>query len=305
MARYNLIHDVRPDCFLFHLEKASSLLSGARAKVDFHAWRDDLHGGISLLRMMIANGAASVVDGRALISHASVAALARVEAQLLGLPPPCPHALRLEAHGAFSDPQFTIRATWRDRNGAEVHGLTRTGASITTIVDRFTIREPLFTLLEEVAGLNTLDNAADTEDLDHRMVRLGRVMRALEAATGDASVDRYLSRITISHATGIGIGVTTSRDLPFFEPILYGDIPPSPGASDNEDVEVERQPLLPAKQALAFQRILFPNQGAWGHYRLDEGAYVVLELAGRKCAASCSTGQCRGRGDASTLPTRS
>ena len=79
--------------------------------------------------------------------------------------------------------------------------------------------------------------------------------------------------------------MTTSRDAPFVEPILYGDIPPSPGASDNEDVEVERQPLLPAKQALAFQGILFPNQGAWGHYRLDEGAYVVLDCQiARNCA---------------------
>jgi HJR/Mrr/RecB family endonuclease len=277
VARHSLLHDVRPDGFQFRLERPGGLLRGARAEVAFDAWKDDLHSGVSLLRLMIANGGASVLDGRVLMSHGSVASLAPAEAQVLGLPPTCPHALRLQAQGAFSDQRFAIRVTWLDQNGADVHGLIRTGASIATIVDRFIIRDPLFTLLEKVEDLNVLAGTTGKKNLDERMVRVGHVKLALEAATGDASVDRYLSRVTISHATGIGIDATASRDAPVFRPALYGDVPPSPGVSDNEDVEVERQPLLPAEQALAFRENLFPNQGAWSHYRLGEGAYVVLD----------------------------
>ena len=268
MARHNLLHDVRPESFQFRLERTGGLFRSSRAEVPFDTWSDDMHSGVSLLRLLVANGGASALDGHALISHGSVASLAPAEAQVLGLPPPCPHALRLEAQGAFSDARFAIHVAWLDRNGAEVHGLTRTGASVMTIVDQFIVREPLFTLLDEVAALNALDNATGSKGLDDRMVKLARVKQALEAATGDAGVDRYLSRITISHATGIGIDATAPRDAPSFKPILYGDVPPSPGILDNEDVEIERQPLLPAEQTLMFQDTLFPNQGAWGHYRL-------------------------------------
>jgi HJR/Mrr/RecB family endonuclease len=279
VARHELLHEVGTDGFRFLLERSGGLFRGARKEVAFDAWNEDLHAGVSLLQLLSANDVATIVDGRVLLSHGSAALLAPAEARVLGLPSPCPYALSLVAKGAFSDPNFSIRVAWLDRNGAEVPGLIRTGASIATAVDQFIVAEPLFTLLEEVEGMNGLDNATSRVGLDERMVKLARVKQALEAATGDASADRYLSRVTISHATGIGIDTTGSRDAPFFKPLLYGDVPPSPGAIDNEDIEIERQPLLPTDQAMTFQDTMFPNQGAWSHYRLGEGAYVVLDAA--------------------------
>jgi superfamily II DNA or RNA helicase len=59
--------------------------------------------------------------------------------------------------------------------------------------------------------------------------------------------------------------------------MLFGDVSSAPGVEDNEDVSPERQPLLPEAQARRFAQGLFPSTGAWSHYRLAEGAYVVLD----------------------------
>jgi hypothetical protein len=278
MARHNLLHDVVTEGFLFRVERARGgvFLSGPR-DVPFDLWLDDLHPGIPLLRLLAANEAAVPGMGKLLVPHPIMASLAPAEAQALGIPPPCPHALRLETRSTFSDDRFSVCPTWIDGAGAVISGLQRTGASISTVVEQYTVREPLFTLLEAVERLNLLEEAQGTTGLDARMVQLGHVKRALEAAIGDASADRYLSRLTISHATGIGVNVLGARDDPFFEPELYGDVPRQPDSAENEDAEVERQPLLPSEQAERFRERLFPAQGAWSHYTLGKGTYVVLD----------------------------
>ena len=169
---------------------------------------------------------------------------------------------------------------WITQSGAEVIGLRRTGALLETVVDRFTLRDPLYPLVEEIDRLNTLSAAGGHERIefvDVRMAQLARVKQALADATGDASADKYLAQLTISHATGLGVDLEGSADDPYFRPTLFGDVPPPPGAADNEDVETERQPLLPEDQSRRFGDTLFPRTGAWTHYRLDEGAYVVLD----------------------------
>jgi hypothetical protein len=245
--------------------------------VPFDAWQDEMHPGAPLLRLLAANGAATPNMGKLLVAHHIIASLVPAEAHALELPGTCPYSLRLEAQGAFSDDHFSVRTTWLDRVGSEIQGLTRSGASIRTVVEPFTIRDPLFTLLEEVDRLNGLVSVRDREALDERMVAIGRVKRALEAATGDAAVDRYLARVTIGHRTGIAVDAIETADKPTFSPVLYGDVPAQPGALDNEDVDPERQPLLPADQAELFRNTLFPAQGAWSHYTLGQGTYVVLD----------------------------
>ncbi|MBX6741135.1 MAG: restriction endonuclease [Acetobacteraceae bacterium] len=279
MPRHELKHAVGPDGFEFRLVKARSLLGGG-GDVPPAAWADDMHPGLPLLRQMAEAGAASRSAAGVLVPHARIASLAPAEATALGLPPPCPHALVLESRGAFSDEDFAIRLRWVTQGGADVAGLRRTGALLKTVVDRFTLRDPLYLLVEEVERLNALPPAAGpdrTDRLDARMAQLARVKRALTDATGDAAADRYLAQLTISHATGLGVDLDGPEDDPRFRPTLFGDVPPPPGAADNEDVDTERQPLLPEEQARRFSGALFPRTGAWSHYRLDEGAYVVLD----------------------------
>jgi hypothetical protein len=279
MARHELRHEVGRDGFLFRVTKARSLFGGG-GDVPYESWTDEMHSAVSLLRILVRSGLA-VVSGRAvLLGHDQVAALAPAEAQTLAVPPPCPHVLLLESQGAFSEETFSIRMQWIETGGAQVHGLRRTGSLIETSVERFTLREPIYTLVEEVQRLNDLGEAAGsdrTERVDARMVQLGRVKEALATATGDASADRYLSQLTIAHATGLGIDTVGTQEAPYFKPLLFGDVPPPPGAEDNEDTAPERQPLLPQDQARRFTEGLFPRTGAWSHYRLDEGAYVVLD----------------------------
>ena len=277
MPSYTLQHEVLPSGFNFHLERRRGRFTGSRGQLPFDAWQDEMHPGAPLLRLLAVNGAATPSQGKLLVAHHIIASLVPAEAQALELPGPCPYWLRLEAQGAFSDEHFSVRTAWLDRVGSEIQGLMRSGASIRTVAEPFTIHEPLFTLLEQVDRLNSLVSAQDRGALDERMVAIGRVKRALEAATGDAAVDRYLARITISHCTGVAINAGGTADNPTFSPVLYGDVPPPPGALDNEDVDPERQPLLPADQAELFGNTLFPAQGAWSHYTVGQGTYVVLD----------------------------
>jgi SNF2-related domain/Restriction endonuclease/Helicase conserved C-terminal domain len=279
MARHELLHEVRPDGCLVRLQKGRTLFGGG-GEVPFEAWSDQDHPGVSLLRLMVSNEVASNSGTGVLLRHEQVAELAPAEAQSLRLPLPCPYALRLESNGAFSDEQFALRVTWITQNGTALSGVHRTGAIIETSVDSFRIRGPLYSLIEEVDRLNTLDATVGTDkskQLDARMVQLGRVKRSLADATGDASADPYLAGITISQATGIGVDAAGSTDSLYFKPTLYGDVPPPPGAEDNEDIAPEHQPLLPGDQAQAFADRLFARNGAWSHYRLGDGAYVVLD----------------------------
>jgi hypothetical protein len=277
MPSYTLQHEVLPSGFNFYLERRRGRFTGSRGQVPFDAWQDEMHPGAPLLRLLATNGAATPSLGGLFVAHHIIAPLVPAEAHALELPGSCPYSLRLEAQGAFSDDHFSVHTTWLDRAGSEIQGLTRRGASIRTVAEAFTIHEPLFTLLEEVDRLNGLVSVRDREALDERMVTIGRVKRALEAATGDAAADRYLARITISHGTGIAINAIGTADNSTFSPALYGDVPAQPGALDNEDETPERQPLLPEDQAELFRNTLFPAQGAWSHYTLGQGTYVVLD----------------------------
>lgn len=280
MARHEIRHEVGPDGFLFRLARARSLFRGG-ANVPPGEWADDMHPAVPLLNSLTRGGLASEFGDAVLVGHGQVAALAPAEAQALELPPPCPHVLLLEGKGAFSESDFSIFMEWIAIGGASVRGLRRTGALLETSAERFTLRDPLFRLVEEVGRLNGLGGASGAERaerIDARMVQIKKVKAALTAATGDASADRYLSQITIAHATGLGIDTAGSEDAPTFRPTLFGDVPLAPGVEDNEDTAQERQALLPESQAARFAEGLFPGTGAWSHYRLAEGAYVVLDM---------------------------
>lgn len=279
MTRHDLRHEVTPEGVLFGLQTGRSIFSRP-SSVSFDEWIDEFHPGVGLLKLLVNNGVAEHSNGRVLLGHSQIATLASAEIQALAMPPTCPYAIRLEAEGAFSDEQFSVRISWMRKDGAAVHGLRRIGSVLSTAAGSFTVREPLFGLVETIDRVNALSLASGAnrrERLDERMVRLGRLTQALTMATGDASAERYLSRLTISHATGIGVDADGSRENPFFKPVLYGDVRPPPGAEDNEDVAVEREPLLPGAQADEFSERLFRRNGAWNHYRLREGVYVVLD----------------------------
>jgi HJR/Mrr/RecB family endonuclease len=279
VARHDLKLEIRPDGIEFHLVKARSLFARA-GKVPLASWGVDLHAGLPLLMMIAEAGNARRTEIGVVVPHGLIASLALAEAAALGLPPSCPHVLVLESRGAFSDDEFAIRVRWITQTGADVIGLRRTGAILETVVDRFLLRDPLFSLVEEIEQLNAFPDAAGpdrTERLDARMAQVARVKQALTVATGDATADSYLAQLTISHATGLGVDLEGPEDDPHFRPTLFGDVPPPPGAVDNEEVDADRQPLLPEEQARRFGDTLFPRAGAWTHYRLDEGAYVVLD----------------------------
>jgi hypothetical protein len=109
------------------------------------------------------------------------------------------------------------------------------------------------------------------------MAQMARVKHALAEATGDAQADRYLTQLTIHHATGVGIDATGPAAQERFEPTLFGNTPTLAGFGDNEDQAVQRERLLGDEQAHKFQHTLFTNQGARSHYRLSEGIYAVLD----------------------------
>lgn len=279
MVHHELRHEVSLDGFLFRLVRARSLFRGELG-VPLEQWAAEMHPAIELLQSLVRAERAVPQGNSVRVGHPEIAALTSAEAQSLELPPPCPYVLLLQGKGAFSEEGFSISMGWIAAGGGTVHGLKRIGASLQTAAEQFTLREPIFSLVDEVERLNALTRAAGParmERLDARMVQIARVKDALAAATGDATADRYLSQLTIAHATGLGIDTAEAEDAPTFRPTLFGDVPLAPGVEDNEDVSPEKQALLPDAQARVFTEQLFPGSGAWSHYRLAEGAYVVLD----------------------------
>ena len=275
MATYELSARADGKGFRFSLERRGALGLG-HAPVAYRAWSEDDHPGVGLLRLLVENEAAEVTGGCVVVPHPTIACMGRGETSVLRLPAACPYSLRLEGSGAVSDPGFGIIVRWLDGSGVDVAGLRRAGTLLASVVGRFLVREPLYSLLEDVDALNATATGGGT--LDARMIQLARVKAALEYATGCGQADEYIRGITIHHATGLALTpATAGTDL--FAPVLYGDLPAPYASPDNEEATVERGPLLPAGHAARFRSLIFPREGARSHYRLADGVYSVVDPA--------------------------
>jgi hypothetical protein len=254
-------------------------LGQKRSPIPFKEWPSGAHPASGLLTLLVENDCATETNGAVFVSHPTIACMSPAETSSLGMPRRCPYALRLEAVGAVSDPKFRIRVLWLDDKGGEVCGLRRQGILLTSVVERFLVCEPLYSLLEEVDGVNAAaTNEGATTGLDARMVRFARFKDSLASATGDASADAYLDRLTIRHATALSVAPAAGAP-DTFEPRLFGDVPQPHASPDNEEVTAIRRPLLSLSEAAHFAGTLFPRQGARSHYRLGEGVYSVVEPA--------------------------
>jgi hypothetical protein len=253
MAKVNLKPALEPNGFRFTLERQA--LFGRRVeRIPFDVWDPDMHPGMALLKVLVSDGAAKTDGHDVLVCHDAVAAMPADDIGMLRLPRRCPFALRLQAPGALSDDEFQIKATWLRPDGVEAIGMARTGACLRNAASEYTLLDPLYTLIREIEALN--DIRAGTEQrslLDARMAQMARVKHALAEATGDAQADRYLTQLTIHHATGLGIDAAGPAAQERFEPTLFGNVPILAGLGDNEDQPVQRERLLSDEHARKFQ----------------------------------------------------
>ena len=278
MAKYEISVTNAADGLVFTLEKAG-LLGLGRTGVPCDAWTPDLHPGVSLLKLLMDNEAATPAGVGVLVTHETIACMSASEISILGLPPHCSYSLHLTSSGAISGPTFAVGLRWIDGGTGDVAGLRRAGAMLESVAERFVLGEPLFSLAVELEKLNVLGATplnGDFQALDKRMIAFDRVKLALSHATGDVGADDYLENLTIHHATGIAIeGREGGAD--HFEPILYGDAANPAASPDHEEAVPMRRPLLPPDHALKFRTVLFPGQGARSHYRLGKGVYAVVD----------------------------
>ena len=274
MRKHDLSHEPTGDGLVFKLTRIG-LLGRGQTTIAPAEWTADLHPAVSLLHLLLANDAAVARNGGLWVAHETIACMPASDATLLTLPGRCPHSLRLESQGALADPAFSIRYTWLDNDGDPQIGLRRNGVLVESVVGRFLVVEPLFSLLDEIDALNGLKVSGE-KTLDARMVQFDRVKLALSVATGDVTADSYLDRLTIHHATGLSFEEQPGN-AGLFAPILFGDKNEPFSSSEHEDTVVERRPLLPLEHATKFRTVLFPRHGARHHYRLKDGVYAVVD----------------------------
>jgi hypothetical protein len=226
MAKHEITAEASDAGFRFELIR-SAVFGMKRAPVAFDNWQPEMHPAVGLLKLLAANDVASERDGMVWVENDTIACISPAETALLALPPACPYALHLAAVGAVSDPAFKVRLIWLDKTGVDVIGLRRTGAELTSAADRFLLSEPLDSVVGEAEALNALPVVTGREGLDAQLIRFARFKQALGHATGDAGADKYLSGITIHHATGLAI-TPLAADTDIVTPVLYGDALPPP-----------------------------------------------------------------------------
>ena len=273
-----LRHAVEPDGFVFTLSE-TRLLSRKGRNVAVEHWADLRHPGIEHLLLLRDNEAAEAAGEGLRVAHETIASMPPGDLALLGLPPPCARAMRLSERGALSDERFAVDVAWLDREGRLAHAPKRVGAAVTIGSETSVLLNPRFLVAEAAAELNASPPGREQAALDERLKRMAVLKRALLAATGDVEAADYLKRLTIYHASGIGIDPTEGDDAAPIVPRLLGDVPPrSAAVADNEDIEPERAPLLPREHARTFET-MFPREGGRSHYRLARGCYAVAEPA--------------------------
>ena len=276
MARYDITAEAEAAGLRFTVFRANAF-GLSRTRLAYVEADPSSHPGVALLKLLVDNESASVVDGSVLVAHDVVACMPMPDAEALGLPRPCPYSLRLEAVGALADAEFRVGISWLAADGTHATGPQAEWKRFWRASPRrYLLPEPLYSVVDMVDRLNAMPKANGRAALDARMVEFASLKQALDNATGDAEASEYLDGLTIHHATGLAIEASSAGD-DRFEPVLFGDMPlPAHVSPDHEDVSVDRRPLLPADHALKFRSVLFQNQGSRSHYRLAEGIYAVL-----------------------------
>ncbi|HHW17868.1 MAG TPA: DEAD/DEAH box helicase [Firmicutes bacterium] len=235
-----------------------------------------------VLKQLLDEERAEVVDGQVLIRHAIVADIPRGELTLLGLPPDLPCGLEIRASGNMSSPDVRYVYTFVDKTYRPVEGMRRMGTYVEVrgaeCAGPYLVTGDLYRLLEAMDSFNnrylggrtggTGGSTGRQEVIRENLLTFARI-KGLAKKVG-ANLDLYLNSEQVAVPTKLKVRVLRAADGESLEvePVLCGDQATGVSAS----VEAFDQ-AIHEKWVSVFDR--FPR--VHDMYSVPNGPRIVLE----------------------------
>jgi len=228
-----------------------------------------LHGkrgpaSVGHLLALIADETAHTTQHEEVVLNSSqIAALDAIELARLGLPPPAPYRLCIRGAGLLSSPSFRFHYQLLTDDGRPVLGAQREGPLLAVGNRRYTLLDPLFSL---ITGMDTF-NETPPADLDERFTIWAELKRHLPA---DAVIDEHLRTMNIVRSDAFTLDFT---DNGTFHPVLL---------SRGQRQEPSEEPPTPFDQSLppepqaSFVERFHRLPVAQRRYVVEGGWYVVI-----------------------------
>jgi HJR/Mrr/RecB family endonuclease len=238
------------------------------ASVDGHVlptseWPQHLWAGPQpdcLFRLM-DDGLVDETLGGMIVSNATMAALSGQEVLSLGLPPVAHLSVKLFSRGAITDPGARLEISLFRASGTPLGGWERTGVVLVAGGERYTVTDPLYTVLERIEAFNA-------SSVPNRLAEWGMLQEVLPA---DATADDYLRGLRVGFASAFRLNpFINARNEPDFD-VIPGRQAAGPGPDDPGDFE----DTLPEARAEDFAD-RFRRLNARRQYQAGSGWYVVF-----------------------------
>ena len=143
-----------------------------------------------LLKELLDNGQAELVDTKVHISFEKVCRFDYVEQELLGLPEPYPFEIEIRSDGTFNQPEFRYNYQFLKPNGKPLHP-TRIGCILRLTEEWvYCLTHEQFSLLEELDAFNARD--IENKSFETNLIAFAKI-KGLTKDTGSA-LDLYLNQ---------------------------------------------------------------------------------------------------------------
>ncbi len=204
-----------------------------------------------------------------LIAHEAIASLVDEEVLGLGLPARPAYTVELKSHGSLQAPEFRFRVALLRADGRPLMQWSRRGVFLTAASQRYTLGEPLFSLLEGIDRFH----AAPPSDPDERF-RAWAELRQLVPSS--ARLDAYLTNLRVTVATGLALRrFKNSRGEEDFDPVALQ--PLVEGASGDDLGGTETRSILDETAQQEFQQQFRRRSQVPSRFILRNGTFLVLE----------------------------
>jgi len=265
-----------PDGVVIKLSRTSQRLFSKNESslnvVDWESFGDkDLLRGLAALGPTLQDVENPNVD-HVVISHEQSAAMSDADAKALGLPPSIPYQLRVWGTGRWVDDSYDLNAEFLD-HGQPIFIDNRVGSFVEIGRLRYRIPEPLFSIISEVAQIQSTD---PRDKKIETQARIGELLGSNQLGTARLDSDEQIANIKIRHVAGFSASVTGTLEDPQLSPVLFSRHLID-SKSDDTELFDETQQILNSKQGASFNEQFFKSKSTVTTYVLGSGEYVYID----------------------------
>ena len=222
-------------------------------------------GSVAHLLALLEDDAVAREGEQLLLRHGQIAQLDAAKLRQIGLPPPAPVRLELQGSGLLASPGFRFLFRLLGSDGRPLLGTVRHGVFLDSGRSRYTLLDPLYSLVEGIEHFNALPPT----DIDGRFLAWADLKTLLP---DDAVVDSHLREMSIVRADAVTLDQAAGGAV---YPVLLSRVRAAAEDAPDTTTPATRE-SLPAAAQDVFNHQFTRLSRAQARYALAGGWYVAL-----------------------------